>query len=191
MGSNGGVNPPEAAAAVKEDLLTPTTAEAPDGTTVALPNPPDAAEAAAAPTPAAAPSDADAGAPAEKQKRKRRTKAEMAAARAAEAAGAATAASAATASPSAALSVQAAEDRARNPEAYDGPSPVDTPEGQRELAAAAAETAGHVILSDDLRLAIEHNAVADFLNKLNLARAIELVQQRLPRGVKTLEIDQP
>jgi|SRR5688572_8686765 len=80
-GTNGGVNPPEAPAAVTEDLLEPNTRETPEGGAEMLPNHPDFEKG----KPAATAPTAEGSAPA---KRKRRTKAEMEAARAAEAAAA-------------------------------------------------------------------------------------------------------
>jgi len=160
------VNPPEAAAAVKDDMLEPNTRETPDGGAEMLPNHPDFEKG----KPAATATTAEGGAPA---KRKRRTKAEMEAARAAEAAAAA---------PSAKPSepVPSAEVLSRG---------IDTPEYRSELAAAVAETEGHKILTDDVRTCIESDAVEYYLRNLSLEGAIQLVRERMPNGVKTLEIE--
>lgn len=180
-GVNGGVNPPEASSAVADDMLEPNTRETPDGGAEPLPNHPDAAKAVASAAPAAAPAPTSSPSTdsATATKRKRRTKAEMEAARAAAAAGAATTAAAATASPSAGSAPTAPAEE----------SPLDTPEGRRELAAAAAETAGFVILTDDLRAQLIQDIRQDLLQNLSLGAAIELVRERMLPGMKALEVE--
>jgi hypothetical protein len=167
-GGNGGVNPPEAAAAVKDDMLDVTTKETPDGGAEPLPNHPDAAKAAVvAPAPTSSPSTDDAPA-----KRKRRTKAEMEAARAAEAA-------AAGSTPMAGVSTTPAP----------APSVEAEPEFDRELSAASAETAGFTILTDEVRAQLVADIRQDLLQNLSLQGAIELVRERMFPGMKTLEIE--
>jgi hypothetical protein len=177
-GGNGGVNPPEAAAAVKDDMLDVTTKETPDGGAEPLPNHPDAAklgvaQPATAPGCSPAPSADPAEAPA---KRKRRTKAEMEAARAAEAASAP--------SPATAPSTAAGDE---SPVAL--AHGIGTPEYTRELAAAVAETEGHTILTDEVRAQLVADIRQDLLANLSLAGAIELVRERMFPGMKTLEIE--
>lgn len=169
-GGGGGVNPPEALAAAKDDMLDGTTKETPDGGAEPLPNHPDhakSAQAAATESGASSPSPAPA-------KRKRRTKAEMEAARAAQAA-----------QPAPSPVVPAVSDTASTGSEPD----VNPPGWNEELAAAAAETAGHVIMNDSLREKIGRDAVEAYLGRLGLEGAIELVRLRLPRGVKSLEVE--
>jgi hypothetical protein len=162
-GTNGGVNPPEAAA-VADDLLDPCTRETPDGGAEPLPNHPDLAKAAAKAT-----TQADAPA-----KRKRRTKAEMEAARAA----------AASTTSAAAGPRPAAQAAATEP----SPDPQEN-EFRVELAAAAAETEGHVILTNTLRDQLARDTMRLYLRDLSLAGAIDLVRERMFKGMKTLEIE--
>lgn len=203
-GTNGGVNPPEATEAVKEDMLEPNTKETPDGGAEPLPNHPDFAKAAA--TASTGPSDstnASTAAP----KRKRRTKAEMEAARAAAAASATTPTIQAAGLPAPAAAPEAsaaALSELTDPVAMartienlkaqlhgstEMPAGYDTDEYRRELAAASAETEGFKILSDDVRTCIESDAVAYYLRNLSLEGAIELVRERMFKGMKTLEIE--
>jgi hypothetical protein len=174
-GGNGGVNPPEAAAAVKDDMLDVTTKETADGGAEPLPNHPDAVKLG---VPAASTASAPMPGPEVEQpaKRKRRTKAEMEAARAAEAASAP--------SPATAPSTAAGDE---SPVAL--AHGIGTPEYTRELAAAVAETEGHTILTDEVRAQLVADIRQDLLANLSLAGAIELVRERMFPGMKTLEIE--
>jgi len=166
-GSNGGGNPPEASAALKAETFEPCTTELPSGETVALPNHPDAAKASQAASTVSAPTPGPEGE--QPAKRKRRPKAEMEAARAAESASSSASSGPATAAPEALA--------------------ADPPEFHQELAAAVAETSGFTVLTDDLRTLIESEAVTYYLRNLSLEGAITLVRERLPAGVKTLEVE--
>lgn len=168
-GGNGGVNPPEAVAAIMEEIFEPTTRETADGGAEPLPNHPDAAKVAAPSTVAPAASVAPA-------KRKRRTKAEMEAARAAEAAS--------VPSPETAPSTVVG---AESPVAL--AHGIGTPDYTRELAAVVAETQGLVILTDALRHDLNNEAVEIYLRNLSLQGAIELVRERMFVGMKALEIE--
>jgi hypothetical protein len=175
-GGNGGVNPPEAAAAVKDDMLDVTTKETPDGGAEPLPNHPDAAKLGVPSTAAPAAVEAPSGdAPA---KRKRRTKAEMEAARAAEAAAVSTA-------PASAQPAEPSSDESPVALAHG----IGTPEFYHELAAADAEAQGHTILTDEVRAQLVADIRQDLLANLSLEQAINLVRERMPRGVKSLEIE--
>ncbi len=164
-GSNGGVNPPEAAAAVTDGLLEPCTRETPDGGAEPLPNHPDAAKAGAA-----AASVQQAPAADSPPKRRRRTKAEMEAARAAEAA-----ARAPSAPPSAS--------------AGSAPPLASESEFQSELAAAAAEAEGYVILTNTLRDQLANDTIRLYLRDLSLEGAINLVRARMFPGMKALQVE--
>lgn len=172
LAGNGGVNPPEALAALKDELADPCTRETPDGGAEPLPNHPDAAKLGPVSTAAAGAEESAAGAA--PTKRKRRTKAEMEAARAL----------AALAPPSASEpAVKVAP--TVEPERY----PATNPEFSSDLIAAQAETAGLTILTDELGKEIVRVAVQDYLRGLSLAGAINLVRERMFDGMKTLEVE--
>lgn len=173
LAGNGGVNPPEAVAALVDSLADPCTKETPDGGAEMLPNHPDAAKLGPVSTAVAGAEESAAGAA--PTKRKRRTKAEMEAARAAEAASVPSSETA----PSTAAGAE--------PEAYI--HPLDAPEFQRELAAAQAETEGFTILTEELGKEIVRVAVKDYLRNLSLEGAINLVRERMFMGMKTLEVE--
>lgn len=181
-GGNGGVNPPEAAAAITPEMFEPTTRETADGGAEPLPNHPDAAKAANTSTPPT--QDATDGAPA---KRKRRTKAEMEAARAAGTEAPRVAPSAAPASPAPGSASPAGNDPGRGlglAVLFDN----TPPEFYRELSAAQAETEGFTILTDELGKEIVRVAVENHLRGLTLEGAIQLVRERMFPGMKTLEV---
>jgi hypothetical protein len=171
-------------------MLDPTTRETPDGGAEPLPNHPDfgkkgeVASQAAAPS-TDAPADAEAPSEAAPAKRKRRTKAEMEAARAAEAAAASALSTAPTVT---------AEPRVylghggQSGEVRPHVEPTEA-EFERELAAAAAESEGHAILTDETRTLIESEAVAYYLRNLSLEGAIALVRERMFSGMKTVEVE--
>lgn len=184
LAGNGGVNPPEAVAALVDSLADPCTKETPDGGAEMLPNHPDAAKLGPVSTAVAGAEESAAGAA--PTKRKRRTKAEMALARAAEyeKEGQALLAAEAASVPSWLISLdETAPSTVAGAKAYI--HPLDAPEFQRELAAARAETAGFTILTDEVR----KHVVRTWLQELSLEGAINLVQERMFPGMKTLEVE--